>query len=93
MGPDVVGDLGPGDYVTIEVIDSGAGIPPAIRDRIFEPFFSTKIGGEGLGLGLSISQAIVTEFGGRIDIASPPGAGTRVTVTLPLAKTAREAAE
>jgi two-component system, NtrC family, C4-dicarboxylate transport sensor histidine kinase DctB len=77
----------------IEVSDSGTGIAPEDIARVTEPFFSTKIGGEGLGLGLSISQAIVTEFGGRIDIASRPGDGTRVTVTLPVADTAREAAE
>jgi two-component system C4-dicarboxylate transport sensor histidine kinase DctB len=80
-------------HASIEVRDTGTGIAPEDIARATEPFFSTKIGGEGLGLGLSISQAIVTEFGGRIDIASPLGAGTRVTVTLPLAKTAREAAE
>ena len=82
-----------GDSAVIEVTDSGSGIAAEDLPRVTEPFFSTKIGGEGLGLGLSISQAIVTEFGGRIDIASAPGTGTRVTVTLPLASQAREAAE
>ena len=82
-----------GDSAVIEVADSGSGIAAADLPRVTEPFFSTKIGGEGLGLGLSISQAIVTEFGGRIDIASAPGTGTRVTVTLPRAAQTREAAE
>ena len=77
----------------IAVIDTGTGIAPEDIVRVTEPFFSTKIGGEGLGLGLSISQAIVTEFGGRIDIASNPAEMTRVTVTLPLVDAAREAAE
>lgn len=82
-----------GAATVIEVTDSGSGIAAEDLPRVTEPFFSTKIGGEGLGLGLSISQAIVTEFGGRIDIASAPGTGTRVTVTLPRAAQAREAAE
>lgn len=75
------------------VADTGSGIAAENMARVTEPFFSTKITGEGLGLGLSISQAIVTEFGGRIDIASAPGHGTTVTVSLPAAATTREAAE
>lgn len=67
----------------LTVSDTGAGIDPADLPRVAEPFFSTKITGEGLGLGLSISQAIVQEFGGQIDITSSPGLGTKVTVTLP----------
>ncbi len=77
----------------LAVTDTGTGIAPEDMERVTEPFFSTKIGGEGLGLGLSISQAIVTEFGGRIDIASAPGAGTTVTVALPAAAALGEAAE
>ncbi|WP_347310323.1 sensor histidine kinase [Defluviimonas sp. SAOS-178_SWC] len=77
----------------LAVTDTGAGIAPEDMARVTEPFFSTKIGGEGLGLGLSISQAIVTEFGGRIDIASAPGAGTTVTVELPAVAALGEAAE
>jgi two-component system C4-dicarboxylate transport sensor histidine kinase DctB len=76
----------------IVVTDTGPGIQPEDLPRVTEPFFSTKISGEGLGLGLSISQAIVTEFGGRIDIRSAPGAGTTVTVTLPAAA-AQQAAQ
>lgn len=76
----------------IRVTDTGTGISAADLPRTLEPFFSTKVGGEGLGLGLSISQAIIVEFGGRIDIASTPGSGTSVTVTLPAARMA-EAAE
>ncbi len=60
---------------------------------MWEPFFSTKTGGEGLGLGLSISRAIVEEFGGRVDIRSTPGHGTEVIVTLPPVDEGREAAE
>jgi two-component system C4-dicarboxylate transport sensor histidine kinase DctB len=77
----------------IAVQDNGEGIAPDNLPRVAEPFFSTRIGGEGLGLGLSISQAIVEEFGGRIEIASTLGQGTTVTVVLPLADALREAAE
>ena len=72
-----------GTSTTLSVADTGTGIAPADLPRVAEPFFSTKISGEGLGLGLSISQAIVQEFGGQIEIASKPGQGTTVTVTLP----------
>ena len=60
------------------VIDIPADLP-----RVAEPFFSTKISGEGLGLGLSISQAIIAEFGGEMSITSAPGKGTGVTLSLP----------
>jgi len=69
----------------LTVADNGPGIAPEDLPRVTEPFFSTKTGAEGLGLGLSISQALVAEFGGRLDIASAPGAGTIVTITLPAA--------
>jgi two-component system C4-dicarboxylate transport sensor histidine kinase DctB len=72
---------------TIRVTDTGTGIASADLPRITEPFFSTKITGEGLGLGLSISQAIVQEFGGEIRISSDIGTGTTVTVTLPTPQT------
>jgi signal transduction histidine kinase len=72
-----------GDAVVIEVEDHGTGIPAKIRDRIFDPFFTTKPPGEGTGLGLSISYGIVHDHGGRIDVHSEEGQGTRFTVTLP----------
>jgi two-component system, NtrC family, C4-dicarboxylate transport sensor histidine kinase DctB len=77
----------------ITVRDSGTGIAPDDLLRVTEPFFSTKVSGEGLGLGLAISQAIVTEFGGGIEIASTLGSGTEITVSLPAASPVREAAE
>jgi len=64
-----------GAGVVIEVIDTGPGVPEALRDRIFDPFFSTKGVGRGLGLGLSISYNIVKDFGGEIGIAQAPGGG------------------
>jgi two-component system, NtrC family, C4-dicarboxylate transport sensor histidine kinase DctB len=85
--------LAKGAAVQIIVRDSGAGIAPDDLARVTEPFFSTKVSGEGLGLGLAISQAIVTEFGGGIEIASTLGSGTVITVSLPAANPLQEAAE
>jgi signal transduction histidine kinase len=76
------------EEVEIHIIDNGRGIDPAIRDRIFEAFFTTKPQGKGTGLGLSISAGIVRTHGGRIDVESVPGAGTHFTVFLP--RTRRE---
>jgi len=81
---EVVG-LGPGDYVTIEVIDSGAGIPPAIRGRIFEPFFSTKQFGAGTGLGLSMVFGFAKQSGGGIVVDGEEGKGACFRIYLPKA--------
>ena len=81
---EVVG-LGPGDYVTIEVIDSGAGIPAAIRDRIFEPFFSTKQFGTGTGLGLSMVFGFAKQSGGGIVVDGEEGKGACFRIYLPKA--------
>jgi GAF domain-containing protein/nitrogen-specific signal transduction histidine kinase len=73
-----------GDAVEIRVRDNGIGIPAAIRDRLFQPFFTTKPTGEGTGLGLSISYDIVTQqHGGSITVDSQAGAYTEFTVRLP----------
>lgn len=77
--------LGPGDYVTIEVIDSGAGIPLAIRDRIFEPFFSTKQFGAGTGLGLSMVFGFAKQSGGGIVVEGEEGKGACFRIYLPKA--------
>jgi signal transduction histidine kinase len=68
------------DRVTVELEDSGPGIPPAVRDSIFKPFFTTKT--EGNGLGLAISARIVAEHGGHIGYRCPPSGGTVFSVTL-----------
>lgn len=73
----------PGDYVTIDVIDTGVGIRKEDLSRIFEPFFSTKDVGDGTGLGLSTVYGIVHQTGGHILVDSAPGEGTAFTVCLP----------
>ena len=78
------GDLAPGDYVRLEISDTGSGIAPAHLARIFDPFFTTKKGSEGTGLGLSVVHGIVASLGGAIDVVSPEGGGTRVSVWLPV---------
>jgi signal transduction histidine kinase len=72
------------DAVEITVRDNGIGIAPEHRDRLFQPFFTTKPTGEGTGLGLSISYDIVTqEHGGTITVDSRPGEFTEFTIRLP----------
>ncbi len=72
-----------GDYVLIEVIDSGEGIPKAHIGRIFEPFFSTKEVGSGTGLGLSTVYGIVKQTGGFVFVDSAPGEGAQFSIFLP----------
>ena len=73
-------------WASIEVADSGSGIPASARARIFEPFFSTRPVGGGAGLGLSVCHGIVTGLGGAIDVTSEEGRGTTVRVRLPPAR-------
>ncbi|MCG4454733.1 MULTISPECIES: ATP-binding protein [unclassified Pseudomonas] len=72
-----------GDWVWLEVEDSGQGIAPHLLNRIYEPFFTTKPVGKGTGLGLSLSYNIVNKHNGRIEVFSTPGQGTRFRVWLP----------
>ena len=73
-----------GNEAWIEVEDTGRGIPPELIGQIFDPFFTTKPVGQGTGLGLSVSYGIVQKHGGRIEVHSEPGKGTRMRVWLPI---------
>jgi signal transduction histidine kinase len=71
--------------IQISVADNGNGIPPAIKDKIFQPFFTTKPTGQGTGLGLSLSYDIVTKgHGGELTVDTTEGTGTNFTIKLPL---------
>jgi len=74
-------DEGLGRVAILKVTDTGPGIPEAIQDQVFQPFFSTKE--EGTGLGLSIANRIVKDHGGRLALQSQEGRGTTFTITLP----------
>jgi two-component system NtrC family sensor kinase len=80
-----------GAAVTIAVNDNGEGIRPESLARIFDPFYTTKPEGKGVGLGLSVSYGIVQAHGGDIAVASEPGAGATFTVTLPVSGATTEA--
>jgi two-component system cell cycle sensor histidine kinase/response regulator CckA len=73
----------PGDYVLVQVIDEGSGIPPERLPKIFEPFYTTKRPGEGTGLGLSTAYGIVKQTGGFIFADSEVGVGTTFTLWFP----------
>jgi signal transduction histidine kinase len=75
------GELAPGDYILIEVADSGCGMSKAVRERAFEPFFTTKFTGRGLGLATVLG--IVRAHGGAVQVDSEPDRGTTVRVLLP----------
>ena len=73
-----------GDRVEIRIRDNGTGIPPDVKEKIFNPFFTTKPAGEGTGLGLSISHdVIVKQHGGSIEVDTQPGAFTEFKIILP----------
>ncbi len=72
-----------GPWVSITVSDNGPGIDPEHRERLFDPFFTTKPVGEGTGLGLAISHGIISGHGGRIEVESQQGEGSRFRILLP----------
>ena len=73
-----------GKFIRLTFRDSGIGIIPEIRNRLFDPFFSTKPKGEGTGLGLSISHGLIRDHGGIIRVQSKPGEWTQFTIDLPI---------
>ncbi len=72
------------DRVRVSIRDTGQGMTEDVRAKVFDPFFTTKPVGQGTGLGLFISHGIVERHGGSIDVASAPGEGTELTITLPV---------
>ncbi len=74
-------------FVLITVYDQGRGLPAELRDKIFTPFFSTKLDSGGTGLGLAISKSIIKDHGGSLEFLSRDGAGTTFTVMLPIQQT------
>ncbi|RYZ75809.1 MAG: PAS domain-containing sensor histidine kinase, partial [Proteobacteria bacterium] len=72
------------EWSIVQVTDTGSGIPNDIIESIFEPFFTTKEKGQGTGLGLSMSQSVIQNFGGEIRVTSKVNEGTRFTVRLPV---------
>ena len=82
-----------GEYVRLTVADTGHGMTAEVSSRAFEPFFTTKGPGKGTGLGLATAYGIVRKAAGHIDIQSEPGAGTTVSVLLPLDRTPAPEAE
>jgi len=86
----VIGDEAtlPGDYVLLAVGDNGLGMAPEIASQAVQPFFTTKVVGQGSGLGLSLVHGFVHQSGGYLDISSQPGTGTTVSLYLPRSEVA-----
>jgi signal transduction histidine kinase len=78
--------------VRLEFEDDGPGIPAEVRDRVFEPFYTTKPVGQGTGLGLSLTHGIIERHAGRIWVESGAGTGTRFVIEVPATATAIDVA-
>nr|WP_321403638.1 response regulator [uncultured Desulfobacter sp.] len=79
-------DPEPGNYIKIEVSDTGTGITPQVMEKMFEPYFTTKDQGEGTGMGLAVVQGIVKDIGGIIQVKTALGQGTVFTIFIPIAE-------
>jgi hypothetical protein len=75
-----------GGRITILFSDNGPGIAPEALDRVFEPFYTTREVGQGMGMGLAVAHEVITAHGGTIEAVSPSGQGTTVAITLPLTR-------
>lgn len=73
-----------GNDFEVRIIDDGHGIPESIKDKIFDPFFSTKVVGQGVGLGLTVAYSVARSHGGSLQLSSNPGAGTTAYLRIPL---------
>lgn len=76
-----------GDFVYVQISDSGSGIPPQILERLFDPFFTTKP--DGTGLGLAVSKKIIDDHGGKVEVQSTVGKGSHFKISLPLVNTSQ----
>ena len=83
-GEIVIGTTSGNGTVRVTIADTGCGIDAENLERVFEPFYTTKDVGKGQGLGLAVSYGIMKSHGGRIEVESRPGEGSRFIVTLPL---------
>lgn len=83
-------DMAPGVYACLTVADTGIGMDKVLTEKIFDPFFSTKVRGKGTGMGLSVVHGIVTGMKGVIKVYSEPGKGTEFNIYLPMAKSPSE---
>ena len=79
-----------GEHVAIKIEDTGVGIPKHVQSNIFEPFYTTKGEGKGVGLGLSVVYGVVAQHGGSVEVESEEGQGTRFTLTFPISSDASE---
>jgi CheY-like chemotaxis protein len=77
-------ELNPGRYIQLTVSDTGPGIDPAVMDRVFDPYFTTKSIGKGTGLGLAVVQGIVKSHGGGVSVSSEPGNGAVFSAYFPV---------
>ncbi|MCG8530107.1 MAG: response regulator [Desulfovibrionales bacterium] len=83
-------DLSPGAYLLLGVSDTGCGMIPEVRDRIFDPYFTTKEDGKGTGLGLAVVYSIVQACKGAIRVTSAPGHGACFSVWLPVSRDSQD---